>query len=186
MCIVGRNRSPSISGVAGKGIVRTPVNRALAAPAVDAVVPAHHVTDNGVFSVSNGAISASVTSVLQNLPESMWPTVVPARVRNGSGLVGACWCHVGGCVCSGIQIRQGSQSLFQLGRGRGLGGIGTVTSGSFGGEEALALVIGDFEVLLELGPSLLEWGVYASRGLHRRRHPSSLRRLESCGQRRLP
>ena len=88
MCIVGRNRSPSISGVAGKGIVRTPVNRALAAPAVDAVVPAHHVTDNGVFSVSNGAISASVTSVLQNLPESMWPTVVPARVRNGSGLVG--------------------------------------------------------------------------------------------------
>jgi hypothetical protein len=52
----------------------------LAVPVVDAVVPAHHVANNGVFSVSKGAISASVTSVFRNLAESMRPTVVPTRV----------------------------------------------------------------------------------------------------------
>jgi hypothetical protein len=55
---------------------------------------------------------------------------------------------------------QGSQGLFKLGRGRGLGGIGTVVSGSFRGEEALALFVGYFEVLLEHGPSLFEWGEF--------------------------
>ena len=59
-----------------------PVDSTLAAPAVDAVVLAHHVANNGVFSVSNGAISASATSVLRTLAESMRPTVVPARVRD--------------------------------------------------------------------------------------------------------
>jgi hypothetical protein len=92
--------------------------------------------------VSIGAISASSTSVLWTLPESMRPTVVPARVQDGSGLVGACWCRLRGFVCSGGQIRQGSQGLSKLDRGRGLGGIGTVVPGSFLGEEALVLVIG--------------------------------------------
>ena len=50
--------------------------------------------------------------------------------------------RVGGCVCSSDQIRKGSHGLFKL--GRGLGGIGTVVSGSFCGQEALALVVGHF------------------------------------------
>jgi hypothetical protein len=87
-----------------------PVDRALAAPAVDAVVRpcSHHVANNGIFSVSNGVRSARATSVLWTLPnESMRPTVVPACVRDGSSLVGACWWRVGAaCVCSGGQIRQ--------------------------------------------------------------------------------
>ena len=35
-----------------------------------------------------------------------------------------------------------------------------MVSGSFRGEEALALVVGYFEVLLEHGPSLLELGEF--------------------------
>ena len=64
------------------------------------------MADNGVFSVSNGAISGNATSVLRTLPESMrLIVVVPTHVRDGSGLVGASWCRVGSCVCSGGQIR---------------------------------------------------------------------------------
>ena len=83
--------------------------------------------------------------------------------------MGACWCRIGGGVCSGGHIHQGSQGLFQLGSGRSLSGIGTVVSGSFGRDEALALVVGDFEVLLKLGPSLLK----CVGGLHQLRAASA-------------
>jgi hypothetical protein len=129
--IVGRDRSPSISGVVGRVVVRAPVDGSLATLLVDGVVPAQHVAENCVFSVSIGASSARATSVPDTLPESMRPTVVPIRIRGGSGLVGACWCRIRGCVCSGGQIHKGSHGLFKL--SRGLGGIGTVVSGSFGG-----------------------------------------------------
>ena len=48
-----------------------------------------------------------------------------------------------------------------MGSGRSLSGIGTVVSGSFRGEEALALIVGYFEVLLEHGPCLFDLGEFA-------------------------